>query len=569
MHLRSDSLVVSDLRVASAIGEYLHEQGVETIFTLLSEDVMDITSRIQEVFDDEIEVIEARHEQLATAMADGYAQSSGDVGVSIVGRGPAIAQTGTALVTARKQGSPVLVITAESPTTATDDLKGFSQETFLEATIGDVRTVRDPAAVVPTLADAFHALRNDKGPIAVQIAWDVIEDDVDLADDWTEEHPRSATDSVEKPRILPDDTSIDEMVDLYLDSGASDPPTILVGRGAVWSDAKEAIEDLAERIGAVIVTTLRAQGYFPEHPFAAGFVGNIGDPLANRLVVESDFVLAVGASLTDYTTDDGHVFADDATIVHVDVEPSNIGKHTPVDLGVVGDARIAVERFDSALGEIDIGFSETFWTENLQRRIAEAPLFPDRDFPSAPDRIDPRDLLPVLDDIVPANRNLVVGAGHFAYWIFDGITVPHPDSLVWPIQFGSIGLGLPAGVGTALASSNDETTITFCGDGGMMMSLQALETAVRHEVPLVVVVMNDDALGAEYAQLSIKGGYTEAGIIEAPDFASVAEALGAESYTVRSLADLDDIDDVLDRRPDGPVVVECKVNREVRHRRWG
>lgn len=560
---------MSHVHVADVVGEVLHAQGVDTVFTLLSEDVMDVTSGIQATYAEEIEVVECRHEQLAVAMADGYAQSTGDVAVAVVGRGPAIAQTGTALVTAEKQGTPLLVVTAETPTTVTSDLKGFSQESFLEATAGDARSVRDPDAVVPALADAFHDLRAGDGPVVVQIAWDVIESTVDLDDDWTATLAAGAREGVDAPPLAPDPERVDALVDAYLDSGASNPPTILAGRGAYDANAIDAIETLAERMGAVVATTLRGQGPFDDHPYSPGFVGNIGDPLANELVVESDFVLAVGASLTDYTTDDGHVFGDDATIAHVDADPGHIGKHTPVDVAVPGDARLTVERFESALAAMDMDFSEKFWTKNLRRRIADAPTFPDRDYPEMAGRVDPRDLLPELDRTLPADRTVVVGAGHFAYWVFDGITVPDPDSLVWPIQFGSIGLGLPAGVGTALAADDDETTVAFCGDGGLMMSIQALDTAVRHDAPLVLVVMNDDALGAEYAQLDGKGGHTDAGIVPAPDFADVATAFGARSHTVTSVDDLDAVRDAIDHRPDAPVVVDCKTNREVRHRRWG
>lgn len=560
---------MSHVNVADAVGEYLHAQNVDTVFTLLSEDVMDITSGIQATYPEAIAVIECRHEQLATAMADGHAQSTGEITVAVVGRGPAIAQTGTALVTAEKQETPLLVITAETPTTTTGDLKGFSQQSFLEATIGDTRSARDPDAVIPTLADSFHDLRVGEGPIAVQIAWDVIEDDVDLADDWVEMHPSLRRKVVDAPPVAPDPERVDAMIDSYLDSGATNPPTILAGRGVFHADAVDAVEALAERMGAIIATTLRGQGPFADHPYAPGFVGNIGDPLANQLVAESDFVLTVGASLTDYTTDDGHVFGEDATVVHVDAEPGHIGNHTPVDVAVPGDARLTIERFESALADIDIDFSEKFWTTNLRRHIADAPLFPDRDYPEMPDRLDPRDLLPELDSMLPGDRNVVVGAGHFAYWVFDGVTVPNPDALVWPIQFGSIGLGLPAAVGTALGASEPKTTVGFCGDGGLMMSIQAIETAVRHDAPLVLVVMNDDALGAEYAQLDRKGGHTDAGIVTAPDFADVAAAFGAESHTVTSLDDLYTVRDSIDHRPDGPVVVDCKLNREVRHRRWG
>lgn len=554
------------MKVSDAIIRHLVGNDVDTVFSLMADDIMGISATIKADWQSDIQVVENRHEQLAVAMASGYAEAGRRIGVCCVGRGPAIAQTGTALVTARKQNTPLLVVCADSPTSSIHDVKDFNQEAFLDMTIGSVITVQDESAVLSAFDDAFHHLAHDEGPIAVQISKDVIDRDISVPN-GTWEAVAAPREPTEIPRIEPSDDQIDRVVDAYLESGATAPPVVLVGRGAVRSEAKAAIEALVERTSAVVLTTLRAQGYFLEHDFAAGFVGTAGSNLANEQLHDADFVLAFGASLNRHTTDQGRLFGDEATVVHVDSDPSSIERETPVDVGVVGDARLAARKIDDRLADMDIDFSGRFRSTNLERRIAESGVG-DEEFPVDQDRLDPRDLLEALDSRLPRDRNVVIDAGQFSYWVFDGITVTDPDGLVWPIGFASIGLGLPSGIGAAFAADADRTTVTFCGDAGFMMSLQELDTAVRNDVPVIIIVMNDDALGAEYAQLKLKGWNEEAGLVPTPDLAAIAEGFGAESYTVSSTEEVAAIEDVLSRRPDGPVLVDCKITPEVIHRRF-
>jgi thiamine pyrophosphate-dependent acetolactate synthase large subunit-like protein len=332
----------------------------------------------------------------------------------------------------------------------------------------------------------------------------------------------------------------------------------------VAADARDALVGVAERTGAVLATTLQAQGYFADHPFDIGFVGTFGTSLANEFLGQSEFVLAVGCSLNDHTTDDGRLVAD-ATVVHVDSDPASIGRFTPVDVGIVGDAKATAEALRETLDRRDVDFADSFWTAHRKRRIAEASPFDQREFPSVPDRVDPREVVPKFDAYLPDDRLLVTDGGHFINWVLDGVTVSHPDDYIWTIDFGAVGMGLPIGLG-ATRAVNDRTPVVFCGDGGFMMALQELNTAVRHDLNAIVVVMNDDALGSEYQQLAARGGYADAALIETPDIAAVAEGFGATGHTVRSPADVDDIADDLSETPEVPVVVDCKVNPDVKHR---
>lgn len=155
--------------------------------------------------------------------------------------------------------------------------------------------------------------------------------------------------------------------------------------------------------------------------------------------------------------------------------------------------------------------------------------------------------------------------GHFTRWIVDGISTPSPSDFIWTLDFAAIGQGLGAGIGAALATP-DRPTYVFCGDAGSMMAIQEIETAARYDLPITIFVLNDETLGSEYHNLAPTGGYAEAARIAAPEFSDVATAFGATGATVTDLTDLDSLTPPLDAHPDGPRVIDCKINHQVRHR---
>ncbi len=554
-----------------AIIRYLEAEGVDTVFSLMSEDTKRILSKMR-ADSDAIDVVEARHEQHAAAMADGYARTSDGLGVCVLGRGPGVAQTGTALGTSNRRGSRMLVLVPASPLSSEYDVKAFDQDGYLTAMFDDdnVVTVGSHRTLLPEFRDVFRRLWLGEGPIAVQVPWDLLDDEfaaVEAVDDWIADAVAARRTNGPPGRLDPDEAAVEEAVDLYLDSDASVPPLIIAGRGAVRADAREAIESLAERMGAMLATTLQGQGFFSEHPYSVGFVGDFGRDVANRYASESDFVLAVGCSLNPHTMDEGRLLDEDATVVHVDTDPGSFGRYTPVDLGIQGDARRTVAAMEEAVEAAGIDVGEKFWTERRRTRIAESSALDDREFSSAADRMDPRDVVRFLDRTVAEDRRVVVDGGHFTNWVLDGIAVSHPDSFVWTLDFAAVGQGLPIGVGAAVATP-DRPTLAVCGDAGFMMTPSTIDTAARNDVPLVVVVINDGALGSEYHQLERIDEHSAAALVDSPDIAAVAEGLGAESHTVRSLEDLEDIDAAFGADRDGPLVVDCRVNHAVRHRAY-
>lgn len=167
-------------------------------------------------------------------------------------------------------------------------------------------------------------------------------------------------------------------------------------------------------------------------------------------------------------------------------------------------------------------------------------------------------------DIVPEQRKIVTDGRHFTRCVVDGLH-SHPSDFTFTLDFASIGLGLPMGIGTSTASS-DHVTITVCGDARLMMSIQELETAAHNEIPLILIVFNDDSLGSEYHSLDARGVAPEVAFVDAPEFVSIAESVGAAGHTVHALEELAELTDVLSSEPGGPVVIDCKINPYVRHR---
>lgn len=549
------------MKAHRALVEFLAAEGVDTVFTLASEEIIGVLSDMIEGVAEPFRVVHCRHEQSAALMADGYARVSGEIGVCIVGRGPAIAQTGTALVTANRRASNVLYIVPEPRSTSMHDGKGFEQESFLRDLAGSVHSARSLETLLPTLAKAFREIRSGQGPIAVQVPIDVIEGsftDVDI-DEWVHRGPTD-----QQPRLRPDDASIEDAVDAYLDADATKAPIVLVGRGAIQPGALEEVTRVAKRMGAYIVTTVQAIGALEDHPYHLGFVGDLGSPLANEYLQETGFVLALGSSLTNHTVDRGHLLREDAKVVHVDTEADHIERFTTVDVGVVGDAKLAAATIADHLEELNIDRHEEFWSDRVREEIEDHRTASNRDVPEVAGTVDPRDLMPALDDVLPKDRVVVSDVGHFCGFVFDGFPIRATDRHVWAADFIALGQGIPMGLGAAFARE-DRTCVIFAGDAGTMMSLPALETLFRENIPAIVVVMNDNALGAEYHVAKLRGHSESVGDIPAPHFAGLAEEFGGTGYTIRSLDDLDEFDSELT----GPVVLDCKINTKVTHRTMG
>ncbi|WIM12863.1 thiamine pyrophosphate-binding protein [Enhydrobacter sp.] len=527
--------------------------GVEQVFGLMSDDTAVFATALDSAG---IRFYGARHENNAIAMAEGFAYATGGLGVAVIGRGPATANGLHAATYASRTGSRVLIISGDAavPTGAVNsigpDYKGFNATGVLNA--AGIRTfvATSPTAARGALADAAAAALQGGAaalllPVNVQLA------EMDLGFGAAVPAPKPA----QRAPAAPSPQAIEAAVALLRQSRK---PLILAGLGAHRAGAKAALEQLADRTGALLATSARGKDMFRGHPCNLGIVGSFSHSAARRMVAEADCVLVFGASLNLLTMSFGHSLPK-VPLIQVDASRGSIGRWYPADVAVVGDARLAAEALLAAL-PAGTNAASPFRSEGTLRFLASFDIARDFQPASTPRTVDPRSLGVALDKLLPARRNLVYDAGNFL-GIVPYLSVPGPGHFKMTSDFASIGLGFGTALGVARARP-DETTVLVIGDGGFLMTMGELETVVREDLPLVIVLMNDCAYGAELHFLKMRDLPVAKSVFPDVDYAPVAEAFGFQAATVRTLDDLQKAAPML-ARPEGPVFLDCKLNAAV------
>jgi thiamine pyrophosphate-dependent acetolactate synthase large subunit-like protein len=440
----------------------------------------------------------------------------------------------------------MVVLSGDTATAVAGLPQDIEQEPLFAAAEIPVQELRaeDAAAAVEA---AFARARAERRPIALDLPTDLQEAETAA--------PAAAPASVAPAAPpAPDPAELDAAAAALEAAGR---PVVLAGRGAWFADAEAAVVGLADRTGALLAHSLPLKGWFAGHPWSLGIAGGFATETAQRLIGDADCVLVLGAGLNHFTSRGGTLFDDDATIVQCDVEPAAFGRYVTPALTITGDAAAVAPALAGRLAP-RLGYR----TDAVAAEIAAA-----RERP-APDEaedgtLDPRALSALLDAALPAARNLVVDGGHFMGFPSMAIGVPEPAGFVFTLDFGSIGLGLGAAIGAAVARP-DRITAVGIGDGGLMMSLGELDTAIRYSLPLLVVVYDDGAFGAEMHFLRLMGIPDAESLFETPPLAEVARAMGADALEIGELTDLDGLGERLAAGLERPLVLHCPVSREIR-----
>lgn len=496
----------------------------------------------------------ARHENLAIAMAEGYAAATGCTGVAVIGRGPAMANSLHGATYAWKTASPVLLVYGATPMGSPAagfkavDVKAFNATGVLDAIGIPWLRCEDPLAARDTLQRAMHQAQ--QGCTVLLLPGDVQTALVD------EENSRHALEFPNPPVQAARDAAVASAAQLL---NAAKRPLFVVGQGAYQSGARQAIEALADKTGAVIATSLKAKDMFRGHDFHVGILGSFSHSVGRRCFEQADLVLALGASMNQRTTSYGTSLPNDVPLIHVDNQAAHIGRWYQADVSLVGDVQTVAKQLHAVCTD-KAESDKPFRSQDLRDRINN--FQHTQDFQASPtDRtMDPRELALLLNELLPKDRNAVYDAGNF-YQIVPYIDVQSPGHLKNTADFASIGISIGAAMGFSVGTP-DRCTVLFVGDGGLLMTLGELETLAREGLPTVVVVMNDAAYGAELHYLQMRNMPVSQAVFADIDFAPMAEVLGFEAFTVRNLDALRALAPIL-AKPTGPVLIDCKINAAV------
>jgi len=543
---------------AQILIEALVFEGVDTIFGYPGGAVLHIYDELWRARD-RITHYLVRHEQGAVHMAEGYARASGRVGVVLVTSGPGATNAVTGIANAYMDSTPIVVITGQVPKhlIGTDafqevDTVGITRPCVKHNYL--VRDVRDLGAVV---REAFHLARSGRpGPVVIDIPKDVS----------AARAPYSRFDHVSFPfrtnSHSPEPRSISRAMDAILDAAH---PVLYVGGGIVNSDAEESLRVFAEVLRLPVTPTLMGLGGFQSsHPLCLGMLGMHGTYAANMAVAESELLIAIGVRFDDRVTGRLATFAPHARIIHVDIDPANIGKNVIPSLAIAADARLALEAFISetdARGADQVSRSirarESWW-----RQIREWQRSQPLRYSGSQSHIKPQVVIRELHRLTQGRATLTTDVGQHQMWVAQFYPFQKTRQLITSGGLGTMGFGLPAAIGAQLAR-RDELVIAVVGDGGFQMTNQELATAVQYELPVKVVIMNNGYLGMvrQWQEMFYDRTYSEVDLSVGPDFVKLAEAFGAAGFRATTPAELPDVlESALDYK--GVAIIDVKVTKE-------
>jgi acetolactate synthase-1/2/3 large subunit len=539
---------------AQVMCEALLREGVEVVFGIPGGAIMPFYHALPE-YRDRLHHVLCRHEQGAGHAAEGYARASGRVGVCVATSGPGATNLLTPIADAWMDSTPLVAITGQVSSAV------LGSDAFQETDITGITLpvtkhnylVRDVEDLPRVFREAFHIASTGRpGPVLVDVT-----KDAQLA----RTTPRWEVE-LELPGYRPTyEGSPRQVAEAARLLAAAERPLILAGNGVVWSGAAAELRELAERTGIPVATTLHGKGAFPEdHPLALGMAGMHGWVHVNRAIQECDVLLNVGGRFDDRVTGKASTFAPRAQVIHVDIDPSEIGKNVAVAVPIVGDAREVLRALLAELPSRDA----SGWVAHIRglQRVHE----PRQGYRKRPEgtALLPHDVYDALDALIRERGDAVVvtDVGQHQMWAAQLIEWREPRSHITSGGAGTMGFAVPAALGAALARP-DRTIWVVCGDGGFQMTNQELATLRQENVRNVkVAIVNNGYLGMVRQWQELFEGRRYSGTpLSGPDFARLAEAYGVRGMTVEHTADVAGaLRDAWDH--DGCVVIDFRVERE-------
>ncbi|MGT2911583.1 acetolactate synthase large subunit [Streptococcus cameli] len=525
----------------------LHQLGVDTIFGYPGGAVLPLYDAIYQY--DQILHVLARHEQGAVHEAEGYAKSTGKLGVSIVTSGPGATNAITGIADAMGDSVPMLVFTGQVAT------PGIGKDAFQEADIIGITTpitkynyqIRDTSDIPRIITEAVHiATTGRPGPVVIDIPKDVQERVVDFYHDTTIHLPSY------QPTVEPNGLQVKKILQ-YLQKAQK--PVLLAGGGVNYADAQSELIAFAERYQLPVVSTLLGLGAMPiNHELALGMGGMHGSYAANMALTEADFILNIGSRFDDRLTGKVVGFAPNATIAHVDIDPAEIGKVLETAIPVVGDAKKTLE---ALLAHESVAFHYQDWTKSVLADKARAPFWYDYDEAT----IKPQEVIEVIGELTNGDAIIVTDVGQHQMWAAQFYPYKHNRQLVTSGGMGTMGFGIPAAIGAKLANP-DKEVILFVGDGGFQMTNQELAILNGYGIPIKVVLINNHSLGMvrQWQESFYEERRSHSVFDLEPNFQLLAAAYGVDYHYLDQPVNLkEQLSVILENRPK---VIEVSISNK-------
>ncbi|MFB6157911.1 MAG: biosynthetic-type acetolactate synthase large subunit [Haloferacaceae archaeon] len=534
---------------AEAVTAALERAGVEAAFGVQGGAIMPVYDAL---YDAEVEHVTMAHEQGAAHAADAYGIVSGEPGVCLATSGPGATNLVTGLADADMDSDPVLALTGQTTT----DLVG--KDAFQETdTTGVTRPVTktnyfadDPDAVGDIVGEAYALARDGRpGPTLVDLPKDVTSAETDRTPAEPERPPDAEVpDAADGPAVTAAAAAL----------AGAERPVVLSGGGVIKGEAWNELRRFAVEYGVPVVTTMPGIGSFPEdHDLAMEVAGMHGTGYANLALQHCDVMLAVGTRFDDRLTGGVETFAPEAEVIHVDIDPAEISKNVHADHPLVGDAATVLERLHEAMPRAP---DAAAWRGRCRRWTEEYAM----DYGMPEDGpLKPQFVVEAADALTPDDTVVTTGVGQHQMWAMQYWTYRHPRTWVSSHGLGTMGYGLPAAIGARVAADGDREVVCFDGDGSFLMTVQELSVAVREELDVTVVVLNNAAVGMvrQWQDAFFDGRRMASEYPWVPAFDDLAEAFGARGFRVDAADEVaGTLRAALDH--DGPSVVDAHIDPE-------
>ncbi len=531
--------------VSEAVGATLADLadlGSQTVFGVVGSGNFHVTNAL---ISRGARFVAARHECGAACAADAWARGTGRVGILSVHQGPGLTNALTGITEAAKSRTPLLVLAPDVAGAAVRS--NFRIDVAaLAASVGAVPDrLYSPGTAAADTARAYQTARRERRTVVLAMPLDVQAAHCDP--------PQIAP----LPPLDPPAPAPEAVARLTEALARAARPVFVAGRGARVAGARADLEHLAEASGSLLATSAVAKGLFHGNPWDLGVSGGFASPLAAELISQADLVVGWGSSLNMWTMRHGRLIGPGARVAQIDDDSAAIAAHRPVDVGVRGDVALTARAALSGLaGRTLPGYR----SGELRSRIAREVRW--RDAPYTDEggdgRIDPRTLTIALDDLLPAERVVAVDSGNFMGYPSMFLSVPDENGFCFTQAYQSVGLGLASAIGAALAQP-DRLPVAALGDGGALMGASELETVVRLGLPMVIVIYDDEAYGAEVHHFGPDGFPLDTVRFPPADIAAIGRGYGCAGVTVRGPGDLAPVRDWLAGPMDRPLVIDAKV----------